>query len=432
LSGGDSDDFEGYVDTAALRVNWISSDVLKLVPTLVTSGGYLGGQYMGLAFSVGAGGEDVTYTFASVQDWTRFIALPMALQGTGDSDAVDLNIVIFDEDGRVATKTGLRFPPGGPWTVYDNFLNDFIVQAGFKWHAVNGVQFLCGAFLGGLSGSWCIDVIATRVAAQIGNQSTVDSMESTLDWATSGASPPAINLDATDPRDGANNFRFDLGPAGGSFTLTKTWPGLGTYAAVSPDESMVQLWLRAANVAIPGGISQITVKMKDEVGSQVQALNAIPSAFDTSMAAWTPFTWFYSDFTFVGGASMNFDQIVEISIDFSGHSGTWELHADLLESGDLARIESIDFEETDSFDQFKTFAERGGSEEFRLDFTTDGHAGLSYNELGQPGTWFGVTPSQLGVWQNITKVGNNIRFRAVARDYTIFKGITAVWRTAPV
>jgi len=433
----DIDDFESYANTTALRAVWVPDGSTTFTCNLLLTGGYLGGKFMELPFSLLTTNGYVQKTYVTPQDWTFINQFCFYVRGTGDSELIDLIIKIEDNNGSVATLETLKVVAGVPWIHLPCDDSVYTAPSNFRWWAIKKIRFVCGTVAGGQTGTWQIDVIDAHLSDGFVQSSLIDAMDSvgsppTNGWTIDVGSINVVTSSAA--RQGTGYFEVDSV----SWTLTRQWPGSGSYAANMSGDTLVRLWAKVGTVTVGGSINSFILKLTDESGNKVQNVGLI-TYLSSSESAWRPISWFLSDMTLVTGTSFDFTKIVKIEIAVNGVTGTWKVHLDLFEVGDGTVVQEIQ-QTKNSFNQIKAFVPFGGTDHFRLDVSGNSAAGFDLNNMFQSGSNFGIryggTGSKaMGSWVSLVNVSSKIQFRLVGIGYpgserTVVSGVSILWRTS--
>jgi len=91
------EDFEGYVDSAALSAAWVPSangqEVLEM------SEKFEGDQAMRIEYNCGAGDFSTLYTYGAVQNWASYTTLSLMYIGSGSNSGERLLVELRDQWG---------------------------------------------------------------------------------------------------------------------------------------------------------------------------------------------------------------------------------------------------------------------------------------------------------------------------------------------
>ncbi len=435
----DIDDFETYADTPALRAIWNPNDPANLPNSLETSGGYDDGQYMKISFiGLGASGDRIQkdYGSGSTQDWSNFDNFTIALKGTGLTNIVELIIQFEDANGNLATRNGIYVVPSGPWSIVSYPFSQFTVAAGFRWWEVRYIRFICGTVVGADTGSWDIDVITSDIKSQFVQSSLIDPLDAIGTPGSNGWSlaPGVITPVATDPREGSGNFQIPV-PATGNFTLTRDWPGSGTYAPDISSDSVVRLWVRHFSGSYT--VNEIWLTLEDESGNRIRVSGTDAPSFSSLFNVWYPISWPMSSFAYIVGSSFNFNQVVKIELQTNGIAGgPGVVEFDFFQSGDGTVILEDQKDIGSSFSEIKAYAPHAGSEKFYLDISGFGTPGFNLSQKGGANYTFGIKVGgvlDFGQWISQTNVSNKLQFRLVGiaspgSIQTKVSGVSILWR----
>jgi len=426
------DDFESYADTTALRAVWVPSDAIQSPNTLEVGGAYEGSKWMECVYNgVPSNNDSWLRTYASNQDWSTFKKFSLALKVLSTNPFVPLTFILYDADGRQAYIPQDDYGVGD-WRLLEFDFSQFAIDPGFKFFAVKQVRIRLG-ITAGITGSFGVDLI-TREYTGKNSGRTVDAMDSTTGWAGTGIS---IGVGTSNPREGSGYITFTV-PVG-AFSLTRTWPGSGTYANILSTDSAFVIWGRARNVVSPGFINTGELELTDE-NSQVIAAKCTKEivgekVWESTDVEWDKLIFYMTDMGRRAGSSpFDFSKIVKAKFTFVGSGGTWDWDLDFFEAGDLSRIQSKTLEIGEDFNQVKIFCPNSAETRFMIDLvaTVVETDPFDWNhEAGFAGsTQFGLRSDDFGDWLDLEWVGSTkgVRYRILSEDKNLYDGVSILWR----